>query len=84
MPHVIVKLWPGKSDDQKCRLADAIARDVTDILGYGDDAVSILFDEVAPGDWAERVHEPEILGRWNDLAKQPGYGASPVDQRHHP
>lgn len=55
---------------------------MTDILGYGDDAVSILFDEVAPGDWAERVHK--IIGRWNDLAKQPGYGASPVDQRHHP
>jgi len=23
MPHVIVKLWPGKSEDQKNRLAEA-------------------------------------------------------------
>ncbi len=29
MPHVIVKLWPGKSEPQKQQLADAIAQDVT-------------------------------------------------------
>jgi 4-oxalocrotonate tautomerase len=28
MPHVIVKLWPGKSEKQKARLAEAIAKDV--------------------------------------------------------
>jgi phenylpyruvate tautomerase PptA (4-oxalocrotonate tautomerase family) len=32
MPHVIVKLWPGKSE-QKTRLAVAITKDVTEILG---------------------------------------------------
>jgi 4-oxalocrotonate tautomerase len=28
MPHVIVKLWPGKSEQQKNRLAEAITKDV--------------------------------------------------------
>src|SRR5205814_9891188 len=32
MPHVIVKLWPGKSEAQKKRLAERIARDVMDVL----------------------------------------------------
>ena len=32
MPHVIVKLWPGKSEEQKRRLADAISKDVMNIL----------------------------------------------------
>ena len=27
MPHVIVKLWPGKSDQQKTLLAEKIATD---------------------------------------------------------
>jgi len=45
---------------------------VTGILGYDDEAVSIAFDEVAPNDWSEYVHKPDILGRWNDLAKRPG------------
>jgi hypothetical protein len=26
MPHVIVKLWPGKSEAQKARLAEKITR----------------------------------------------------------
>ena len=28
MPHVIVKLWPGKSEQQKTHLAETIAKDV--------------------------------------------------------
>jgi hypothetical protein len=32
MPHVIVKLWPGKSEAQKRNLADRITRDVMDIF----------------------------------------------------
>ena len=35
MPHIIVKLWPGKSEEQKQSLADAITDNVTTILGYG-------------------------------------------------
>jgi len=26
MPHVIVKLWPGKSEEQKVRLAEGIVK----------------------------------------------------------
>ena len=46
MPHVIVKLWPGKSEQQKTRLAAAITKDVTDVLNDGDEAVSVAFEEV--------------------------------------
>lgn len=74
MPHVIVKLWPGKSGEQKSHLAEIITQGVMDILGYDDKAVSVAFQEVASGDWTEQVYNPDILGRWNDLAKQPGYG----------
>ena len=28
MPHIIVKLWPGKSEQQKTRLAEEIVKDV--------------------------------------------------------
>lgn len=34
MPHVIVKLWPGQSETQKRQLAERIAQDVMDVLGY--------------------------------------------------
>jgi 4-oxalocrotonate tautomerase len=77
MPHVIVKLWPGKSDEQKRLLSDAIVRDVTTILGYGDESVSVSFDEVAPQDWTGQVFNPEIVDKWDKLTKEPGYGSRP-------
>ena len=73
MPHIIVKLWPGKSEDQKQRLADAITADVTGILGYGPDSVSVGFEEVAANNWREDVYLPEIIGKESSLYKKPGY-----------
>lgn len=73
MPHVIVKLWPGKTEDQKKRLSAAIVKDVTSILNYGDESVSVAFEEVASQDWKERVFDPDIKDKWQALYKKPGY-----------
>jgi 4-oxalocrotonate tautomerase len=32
MPHVILKLWPGPSEQQKIQLAEAITKDVVTIF----------------------------------------------------
>ena len=37
MPHVIVKMYPGRSDQQKLQLAEAIVKDVMAIAKVGDD-----------------------------------------------
>ncbi len=76
MPHVIVKLWPGKSEQQKSRLADKIAKDVMEVLNYGEESVSVAIEEVKPEDWAEKVDTPEILDHPEKLYKQPGYDLS--------
>jgi len=76
MPHVIVKLWPGKSGQQKQHLAEAIAQDVMQVLHYGSDSVSVAFEEIAAQDWPQQVYEPDIQGKWDTLYKQPGYTAS--------
>lgn len=73
MPHVIVKLWPGKSDQQKTRLADKIAKDVMDVLNYGEESVSVGFEEIKSQDWKEMVYKPDIQGKWDKLYKGPGY-----------
>ena len=73
MPHVIVKLWPGKSDQQKARLADKIAKDVMDVLNYGEESVSVGFEEISSKDWKENVYEPDIKNKWAKLFKKPGY-----------
>lgn len=73
MPHVVVKLWPGKSESQKAQLADAIARNVMDVLGASEASVSVAFEEVDSSEWAERVYRPEIRDKWDQVYKKPGY-----------
>ena len=73
MPHVIVKLWPGKSEQQKIRLAEEIAKDVMNVLNYGEESVSVAIEEVEPQDWAEKVYRPDIINSSEKLYKKPGY-----------
>ncbi len=73
MPHIIVKLWPGKSKAQKERLAAKIAQDVMDILNYGEESVSVAMEEIKSSDWAKQVYQPDIKDKWDKLYKKPGY-----------
>jgi 4-oxalocrotonate tautomerase len=73
MPNVMVKLWPGKSEQQKVRLAEAIAQDVMSVLNYREESVSVAIEEVKPEDWAEKVYKPDITEKPDQLYKKPGY-----------
>ena len=73
MPHVIVKLWPGKSEQQKNRLADKIAKDVMGVFDCGEESVSVAFEEIKSQDWKEKVYKPDIQDKWDKLYKKPGY-----------
>jgi 4-oxalocrotonate tautomerase len=73
MPHVIVKLYPGRSDQQKTRLADEITKAVVTIVGCEEKSVSVAFEEIKPEDWAEKVYRPDILDNRHKLYKKPGY-----------
>jgi 4-oxalocrotonate tautomerase len=72
MPHVIVKLWPGKSDAQKQRLADLITQNVIDVLHYGDESVSVAFEEIPAAQWKKKVYD-DLLRHPEILYKKPGY-----------
>jgi 4-oxalocrotonate tautomerase len=73
MPHVIVKLWPGESQEKKQRLADKIAKDVMDVFKFGEESVSVSMEEVDSKNWERDVYKPDILGKWQSLYKKPGY-----------
>lgn len=73
MPHVVVKLVPGRSEEQKSRLAEEITRAVMSTLDCREDAISVAFEEVQRQDWAEAVYRPDIQDKWETLYKKPGY-----------
>ncbi|MFD1795584.1 tautomerase PptA [Paracoccus aurantiacus] len=73
MPHVIVKCWPGQTEEQKQQLADAITRDVMKFLGSGAGSISVAIEDVESADWKAQVYDPEIKPRLAKLYKKPGY-----------
>ncbi len=73
MPHVIVKLYPGRSEEQKLKLADEIVKDVVTIAKCDEKSVSVAFDEIEKEDWAKKVYKPDILDKKDNLYKEPGY-----------
>lgn len=73
MSHVIVKLYPGRSELQKTRLAEEIVKDVVAIAKCEEKYVSVAFEEIKPEDWAEKIYKPDILDSPEKLYKKPGY-----------
>jgi 4-oxalocrotonate tautomerase len=73
MPHVIVKLYAGRSQKDKARLAAEITKAVMSTLKAGEESVSVGIEDVEPEDWAEKVYKPDILGEPDTIYKKPGY-----------
>ena len=73
MPHVVVKLSPGSSEEQKNQLAQEIVKDVMRVLGRKEEVISVALEEVDPKEWTDKVYIPDIQGKWNTLYKKPGY-----------
>ena len=73
MPHIVVKMYPGRTEEQKQRLTEAIVKAVTSTIGCAEGDVSVGIEEVAPEDWQEKVYKPEIAGKADTLYKKPEY-----------
>jgi 4-oxalocrotonate tautomerase len=73
MPHVIVKLYSGRSEKEKAKLAQEITQAVVSAVGVGEDSVSVGIEDVAPKNWAEQVYKPDIVGKSATIYKKPGY-----------
>jgi 4-oxalocrotonate tautomerase len=73
MPHISIKLYPGRSEQQKVRLAEQIVKDVISLLESSEDSISVAIEEINPEDWVEKVYKPEILNNPEKLYKKPGY-----------
>jgi 4-oxalocrotonate tautomerase len=73
MPHVIVKLYAGRSEQQKAKLAEEVTKAIMNGANCGEDAVSVSIEDVAPSDWTEQVYKPDIIGKADKLYKKPGY-----------
>ena len=53
MPIIEVKLWEGRTREQKAELARRFTDVMVEVVGCPKPAVSIVFDDYPKSDWAE-------------------------------
>lgn len=74
MPHVVVWMYPGRTEETKRNLTEAVVRAVCETCGVGPETVSVAVEEVPKERWMEEVYGPRIAGKADRLTKRPGYG----------
>jgi len=73
MPHVIIKLWPGRTEKQKADLSKKITEALIDTINAPDSSISVAIEEIPKKKWKEMVYDPDIAGKKDLLYKEPGY-----------
>ncbi|HHV60566.1 MAG TPA: 4-oxalocrotonate tautomerase [Clostridiaceae bacterium] len=73
MPHVEIKCFPGRTEEQKKKCAEKIAEDIADVLGCPVSCVSVVIKEVPKEEWKEKVWDMDIVPNEKYLYKKPVY-----------
>jgi 4-oxalocrotonate tautomerase len=68
MPIVEVKLWAGRTREQKAELARRFTEAMVEVVGCPPESVSVVFEDYPQSDWAEGgVLADEWSARSEDL-----------------
>lgn len=81
MPHVIIKLYAGRSDELKQKIADEVAETLARTSECDQNVVSVAIEEYTPDDWPESVYKPDILDKSDTLYVHPGYNPFDSDTK---
>mgnify|MGYP000929607771 FL=1 len=73
MPHIEIKCYPGRTEEQKKRCAGQIAEVVADTLGCSLSSVSVAIKEIPEAEWKEKVWDVDIVPDMENLYMKPGY-----------
>ncbi len=73
MPHVEIKCFAGRTDEQKRQCAEKVAEAVAESLGCKLTSVSVAIKDCAPEEWKAEVWDKNIVPDEPYLYKKPGY-----------
>lgn len=73
MPHVSVKMFAGRSEAEKQRLAERVTLAVMNAIGASEGSISVAIEDVDPDDWGAQVFDKEIAAQPDKIYKKPGY-----------
>ncbi|WP_034450564.1 tautomerase family protein [Butyrivibrio sp. AE2032] len=73
MPHVEIKCFPGRTEEQKMRCAEEVTKAITETMGCDASSVSVAIKEIDKAEWKDKVFDPQIVAEEASLYKKPGY-----------
>jgi len=73
MPHIIVKMYKGRSEEMKADMTQRITAAVKESLKLEESTISIAIEEFSPEEWLEKVYMPDIVEKPGQIRKKPGY-----------
>lgn len=72
MPHIEIKMYKGRTKEQKQKCADDVAKALAESLGCNLSSVSVSIKDIEPDNWKDEVYDKEIINS-DTLYKKPGY-----------
>ena len=73
MPHVEIKCFAGRTDEQKRQCAEKVAEAVAESLGCKLSSVSVAVKDCPPEEWKAEVWDKNIVPDEPYLYKKPVY-----------
>ena len=73
MPHIVVKMHKGRTEQQKLEMCDAITAALVNTIKCSEDHISIAIVDYNKETWGEEVFYPEIMANEQKLYKKPNY-----------
>jgi len=65
MPHITVSMFPGRTEEQKKKIAQALKRTMTGELGFPEEVVSVSIEDLAKEKFVDtvihRLHKENIV-----------------------
>jgi 4-oxalocrotonate tautomerase len=73
MPHINIKMYPGRDSELKKKAADAVAKALSESLGADMSAISVSVEDIPQTEWKEKVYDKELTEDNKNLFVKPGY-----------
>lgn len=77
MPHIVVNIWPGRTDEIKSLLANRLALTAAEVLEMDASYPSVGIHEVPEEDWEEFLKR-EVDEKPEETFKRPGELPKPL------
>ena len=71
MPHITIQMYPGRDEETKKRLADAILETASKELARGKEHFSVSIEDVPQDEWKEKDYDKVVKDKNTFI--QPGY-----------